>query len=118
MFHSLGQLLPPTNAIILYMTVIPLAEARANLSRLIDEAVRTHQRIEITRNGARAAVVLSADDFDSLMETLDILADADLVGELHQAQLEANAGDVFTLDEVLNDLPAQRRPATDPGTSR
>ncbi|MDO5682535.1 MAG: type II toxin-antitoxin system Phd/YefM family antitoxin [Propionibacteriaceae bacterium] len=100
------------------MTVIPLADARANLSRLIDEAVRTHQRIEITRNGVRAAVVLSADDYDSLMETLDILADADLVAELHQAQLESNAGEVFTLEEVMTDLPAERRPASDPGSSR
>lgn len=103
-------------AIIPYMTGIPLADARANLSRLIDEAVRTHQRIEITRNGVRAAVVLSADDYDSLMETLDILADADLVAELHQAQLESNAGELFTLEEVLTELPAERRPARDPGS--
>ncbi|WP_425307401.1 type II toxin-antitoxin system Phd/YefM family antitoxin [Ammonicoccus fulvus] len=100
------------------MTVIPLAEVRANLSRLIDEAERTHQRIEITRNGVRAAVLLGADDYDSLLETLDTLAGAKLVGELRQAQLEANAGDVFTLEEVLNDLPAVRCPAPDPGTSQ
>lgn len=100
------------------MSTIPLAEARANLSRLIDEAMRTHQRIEITRNGTRAAVVMSADDYDSLMETLDILSDADLVGELRQAQLEANAGNVFTLDEVIADLPPGRRPATDPSPQR
>ena len=100
------------------MTIIPLAEARANLSRLIDETVRTHQRIEITRNGIRAAVVLSADDYDSLMETLGILADADLVAELRQAQLEANAGDVLALDDVLAELPPSRRPAIDPGAQR
>jgi prevent-host-death family protein len=53
------------------MTTIPLAEARANLSRLIDEAVRTHERTEITRNGTRAAVLLGADDYDSMLETLE-----------------------------------------------
>ena len=51
----------------------PLAEVRANLSKLeLDEAVRTHQRIEVTRKGRRAAVILSADDYDSIMETLAI----------------------------------------------
>lgn len=100
------------------MTTIPLAEARANLSRLIDEAVRTHERIEITRNGTRAAVVMSANDYDSLMETLDILADADLVAELRRAQLESHAGDIFTLDEVLADLPPGRRPPAGPGAQR
>lgn len=91
------------------MTTIPLAEARANLSRLIDEAVRTHERVEITRNGTRAAVVMSADDYDSLMETLDILADAELVGELRIALDELAAGDVLTTEEVLADLPERRR---------
>ena len=40
---------------IVYMTTIPLAEARANLSRMVDEAVRTHQRIEITRTPSSMA---------------------------------------------------------------
>lgn len=93
----------------MYMTTIPLADARANLSRLIDEAVHTHHRIEITRNGKRAAVVMSADDYDSLMETLDILSDAELVAELREALDELSAGDVLTTEEVLSDLPPGRR---------
>ena len=44
---------------ILYMTTVPLAKARAQLSKLVDDAVATHVRTEITRNGARAAVLLS-----------------------------------------------------------
>lgn len=91
------------------MATIPLADARANLSRLIDEAVRTHERIEITRNGKRSAVLMSTDDYDSLMETLDILADADLVGELRVALDELAAGDVLTTEEVLADLSERRR---------
>jgi antitoxin YefM len=50
------------------MATLPLAEVRANLSKIVDEAVRTHQRIEVTRQGRRAAVILSADDYDSIME--------------------------------------------------
>ncbi|WP_341729343.1 type II toxin-antitoxin system Phd/YefM family antitoxin [Brooklawnia sp.] len=91
------------------MTVMPLAEARAQLSRIIDEAVRTHQRVEITRNGVRAAVVLGADDYDALMETLDILADADLVKELRDAIDQFDAGEALTTEEVLADLSPQRR---------
>src|SRR5687768_3638627 len=73
---------------ILYMTTIPLSDARARLSEIIDEAVRTHERVEITRNGRRAAVLLSADDFDSLMETLDILADPDAMRDIETARRE------------------------------
>lgn len=91
------------------MTTIPLAEARVNLSRLIDEAVRTRERIEINRNGTRAAILMSDDAYDSLTETLDILADADVVRELRGALDELAAGDMLTTDEVLADLPAGRR---------
>ena len=43
------------------MTTLPVADARAQLSRLIDEAVSTHEHCEITGNGRRAAVLHSAD---------------------------------------------------------
>lgn len=82
------------------MTTIPLAEARANLSGLIEEAVSTHQRIEVTKNGRRAVVILSADDYDSLLETLDILSDRELVADIRRAQDEAERGEVFNEAEV------------------
>ena len=72
--------------------------------------MRTHERTEITRNGTRAAVLLGADDYDSMLETLDILSDATLVAELQRSLNELAAGDVLTTDDVLADLPAGRRP--------
>lgn len=98
-----------SDARILYMTTLPLAEVRANLSRLVDEAVRTHQRIEVTRHGRRAAVILSADDYDSIMETLEILSDADLVREIRDAEKAADRGDVHTLDEVRAEMRRRGR---------
>lgn len=90
------------------MTTIPLAEARAQLSRLVEDAVRTHERTEITRNGVRAAVLLSADDYDALLETVDILADAALVHELREAMADLAGGRALSTDDVLADLPAAR----------
>jgi prevent-host-death family protein len=91
------------------MTSIPLAEARAQLSRLVDEAVRTHERIEVTRNGRRAAVILSADDYDVLMETLDILSDADEVHAIAEAQSQLRAGESYSRAEVEEAMRAAGR---------
>jgi antitoxin YefM len=91
------------------MTTLPLAEARTNLSRLVDEAMRTHQRIEVTRNGRRAAVILSADDYDSIMETLDILSDVELVREIREGEAESARGEVHSLDEVTEEMRAHGR---------
>lgn len=89
------------------MTTLPLAEVRANLSRLVDEAQRTHQRVEVTKNGRRAAVLLSADDYDSLLETLDILGDAEAMAAIREADADIAAGRVYSLDEVEADLRAK-----------
>lgn len=61
------------------MTTLPVADARAKLSRLVDEAETTHERFEITRNGRRAAVLLGAGDYDALRETIAVLSDPELV---------------------------------------
>lgn len=91
------------------MTTVPLAEARAQLSRLVDEAVRTHQRVEVTRQGRRAAVIISADDYDSIMETLDILSDPELVREIREAEEDAERGEVYSLEEVTEEMRAHGR---------
>lgn len=93
----------------MYMTTAPLAEARAQLSRMVDEAVRTHQRVEITRNGRREAVLLSAEDYDILIETLDVLSDDELVRDIHEAMEEARRGDVLTTAEVLEGMRSAGR---------
>jgi len=49
------------------------------LSKLVEEASSTHERFEITRNGQRAAVLLGADDYDALQETIAVLSDSDLL---------------------------------------
>ena len=81
------------NARILYMTTLPLAEVRANLSKLVDEAVRTHQRIEVTRQGRRAAVILSAEDYDYLVGWCDRLEPqvADLNQRAEQSLIHGDA---------------------------
>jgi len=94
-------------ATILYMTTLPLAEVRANLSKLVEEAERTHQRVEVTKNGRRAAVLMSADDYDSLTETLDILSDAEAMAAIRESDADIEAGRIYSLDEVAAVLRAK-----------
>jgi prevent-host-death family protein len=50
----------------------------AQLSRLVEVAAYTRERFEITRNGQRVAVLRGADDYDTLLETRDLLSESDL----------------------------------------
>lgn len=55
------------------MATLTASEARANLYRLIDLAAESHQPIHIA--GKRtSAVLLSAEDWDAIQETLYLLA--------------------------------------------
>lgn len=85
---------------ILYMTTLSLADARANLSKLVESAVATHERFEVTRNGDRAVVLLSAEDYDALLETVDVLSCAEEVQALKEGLDDLDAGRTSSLDEV------------------
>ncbi len=87
---------------IVYMSVLPVADARAQLSRLIDEATTTHERFEITRNGRRAAVLLSADDYDALQETIAVLSDPRLLAAHREGQAAIDAGDSLDADQLAH----------------
>jgi len=82
------------------MTTLPLADARSRLSTLIDAAVTTHERFEITRNGRRAAVLLSADDYDTLQEMITVLSDAELLAAHREGQAAIAADDYLDADQL------------------
>ena len=91
------------------MTVLSFADARASLSKHIESAATTHERFEITRNGARVAVLLSADDYDSLIETVDILSSPEEVAGLRVAIAELDSEDVSSAEQVRAAMVARGR---------
>src|SRR5580693_1903790 len=89
------------------MTTIPVAEARQNFSALVDEATTTHQRILVTRNGVPAIWMIADEDFESIMETLDVLADAAAMRDVSTSQADAVAGRYITAAEMDKILAAR-----------
>jgi len=88
---------------------ISLTELRPRLSELLSRAHEHFDRFLITRHGRAEAVLLSADEFEGLLETLEILADSKLVGRLGQADEELNAGGGHELDEIRRELEGRER---------
>lgn len=66
------------------MTTLTASEARANLYRLIDQATESHQPIHIA--GKRtSAVPMSAEDWQSIQETLYLLSVPGLPGKMRRS---------------------------------
>jgi len=86
------------------MATIPLADAKARLSAVLDEVRDTHERVVITRNGRPEAVIMSVSDLEALEETLDLLSTPDAVDEIRQAEADIAAGHGVDADELLRQL--------------
>ncbi len=87
--------------------MIPLADAKARLSAVLDDVRDTHDRVVITRNGRPEAVLISIADLETIEETLDLLSTPGALDEIRTAEAEIARGEAIGADE-LQRLMAQR----------
>ncbi len=73
----------------------------------LENAVTTHQRIQVTRNGVPAIWMIADEDFESIMETLDILSDAAAMRDVAQSRADADSGRYFKAAETETILAAR-----------
>ena len=67
-------------------TTAPLTEVRSNLSEIVDEIDRTGSQCVITKHGRAIAVILSSDEYESLVETLNIMSDSETMAAIAQGE--------------------------------
>ena len=90
------------------MSVIPLSEAKSRLSEIADEIHRTHERVNVTRNGREYVVIMSTEDLDSLEATIELLSDPAAQARIARSEADIEKGDITTLDEMSH-LMEERR---------
>jgi prevent-host-death family protein len=83
------------------MRILPLTEVKAKLSEVVDEITETQERVTVTRNGRPAVVMLSADDLESIEETLEILSDPWLRQQIEEGLADLAAGRVVKRDDLM-----------------
>jgi prevent-host-death family protein len=86
------------------MKTLPLSEAKARFSQLIDEVVSRDEKITITRNGKPVAVLVSPDELESWKETIAVSSDADFMKEIRRGlRLLKKKSSLYTLEELFGD---------------
>lgn len=73
------------------MDAAPLTDARDRLSEIVDSVAASGEAFMITKHGKPMAVVLGADEYESLIETLNILSDSDTMDAIAEARSESLA---------------------------
>ena len=84
--------------------IVALSEAKARLSEIMKEVVETRGMVTITKGGTAAGVLLSTEEYESLIETLEILSDPQFMTALKQAEREAGKGKLLSHEEIWSEL--------------
>ena len=86
------------------MKSIKATDAKKKLLELIRDADESFERYCITRNGEPKAVLMSVDDYEGWLETLEILSSKDALKEIKKARRELDAKKGIPFEKILEKL--------------
>lgn len=82
-------------------TFVPITQAKAKLLDMVRRLHDTNDTIAITKNGVPEAIMLSMRKFEGLLETIDLLADPEMMRQLKGSAKDVKAGRLIDLDEAF-----------------
>jgi len=80
--------------------LIPISDARANLPDLVNKVNKNFDRVTITVNGQPRAILVSAEELESLEETAEILAIPGAKQSVRQGLKQAKKGQGIPISEL------------------
>jgi len=82
------------------MVKIAATKARSEFFTLLKKSIKEHEPIGVhTKDGD--AILISEEDYESLLETLELLSTPGLAKSITKARKEIEQGETYSLDEVF-----------------
>lgn len=93
------------------MKILPISKVKDTLNELVDAASSTREQVTITKNGSPAAVLIGADEWESIQETLYWLSQPGIRESLAEADGDMSAGRVFDEAQIRAEfgVPAREK---------
>lgn len=85
---------------------VGVKEAHQHFTKLL-RAAEEGQQVVITREGNPVAVLLGTEEYNSIMATLEEMADPGALRALQEAEADARAGRVYTYEDVFGHPPVR-----------
>lgn len=82
---------------------VSITEARKQLTTLPDRLAKGRSEVVITRHGEPVLALLPWETYEAIVETLEIMADEQLMAELRKSVMEAAAGKTIAWERVKSD---------------
>lgn len=83
---------------------LPISEARKRIFEIAEEVQKPDNYYTLTEKGRPKAVIMSAEQFDSIIETIDILSDPDVLENIKKAEDEYKNGEYQTWEELKKEI--------------
>ncbi|MFA6449180.1 MAG: type II toxin-antitoxin system Phd/YefM family antitoxin [bacterium] len=83
--------------------IITASKLRSQILRLVKELDKAPDQYIITHNGEPAATLMSYTEYRSLLATLDVISDPELVGGIRESRNDKQRGRVHSFDEVFGE---------------
>ena len=83
---------------------ISIRDLRPGLATVMERIHKRFDRYIVTKRGKPEMVMMSMDDYESMIETLDIESDKVLMHQLKKAQHDMEKGKGTSLEKIHKDL--------------
>ena len=91
---------------------LPISEVKTRLPELVSGVEEREEEIVVTRKGKPAAVLVNYAEYERLKESLDVLSDRNLMGQiLRSKKFYSKGGKGMSFEEVFGEplRPPKRR---------
>ena len=82
------------------MNTLTATSARSNLFKILKQTISGHLLTRISSKEG-SAILISENDYESLMETAELMSVSGLKKTISKADKEIDSGDTYSLDEVF-----------------
>lgn len=93
------------------MQTLPISKVKDKLNEFVDAVALTHDQVTITKNGVPAAVLVGADEWESLQETLFWLSRPDTLDDIARSRQDLAEGITSSEDQIRAEFKVPRRPS-------
>ena len=83
--------------------ILPVTKVKRELLDILKSMEEEYATITMTRNGEPVGVMMTPERYESLLETIEILSDKNILRALKASQKDFKSGKVYSHEEVWQD---------------
>ena len=87
---------------------ISVRELRKNLANVISDVKAHYERYVVSKRGKPEAVLMSMDDYEGWLETLEIMSDKEAMKDIRQAEKDLKEGKFYDFEEIYGKKAKKR----------